>query len=239
MPSETEPLCELWEEVYPTLLQHSRLFCLEPLGLGTPFVESLTSYITRLADAHSIHLRLLIKSELLPQLFKLAHGHDGQSSYNDLTPFWERSGCLNGISTTTDQWVQTLELLTKQTNLRILTMLPWAGAISHRGLYRKTQAWCSACYEEWREAEEPIYQPLLWALEPIKVCPRHQIQLQERCPFLDCQKSQTFLAPRAQLGYCTHCRRWLAPSPSKSLFGNLERTKAITMLKADETTSQV
>lgn len=213
MPSETEPLCELWEEVYPTPLHHSRLFSLEPLGLGTPFIESLTSYITRLADAHSVHLLLLIQDELFPQLFKLSHGYDGFPSYNDLTAFWKRSARLNGTSATTHKWVQTLEFLTGRSHLQVLTMLPWARAISHLGLYRKTQAWCPVCYEEWRKAEEPIYQPLLWALEVIKVCPLHRVQLQVRCPFSDCRKSFTFLASRAQVGYCPYCQRWLAPTP--------------------------
>lgn len=37
-----------------SLPSRSRLYRLAPIGLGTAYVESLTSYIIRLAEAHSL-----------------------------------------------------------------------------------------------------------------------------------------------------------------------------------------
>ena len=59
-------LCHLWEETAVVLPSHSRLYHLEPIGVGSPFVESLTSYIARLAEAHSVSIRALIADEISP-----------------------------------------------------------------------------------------------------------------------------------------------------------------------------
>ncbi len=47
MPVETEMLCEVWEEELPDPCTSSELYCLEPIGIGSPMVESLTNYISR------------------------------------------------------------------------------------------------------------------------------------------------------------------------------------------------
>ena len=47
---------ENWILNLPTLRPRTYLYHLEPLGIGTPLVESLTSYIGRLAAAHAVSL---------------------------------------------------------------------------------------------------------------------------------------------------------------------------------------
>src|SRR6266851_10356478 len=46
----------------------SKLYCLAPLGSRTAEVESLTSYIIRLAWAYRVNPRLLVAQEILPEL---------------------------------------------------------------------------------------------------------------------------------------------------------------------------
>jgi len=46
----------------------SRLYSLEPIGIGTPEVESLSSYLNRLAQAHCVTVNALIAHELLPHV---------------------------------------------------------------------------------------------------------------------------------------------------------------------------
>ena len=46
----------------------SRLYSLEPIGIGTPQTESLTSYISRLAAAHSVRVRDLVVDELFAHI---------------------------------------------------------------------------------------------------------------------------------------------------------------------------
>ncbi len=61
---------EEWDVTIPPLPPRSRLYRLEPIGIGTPYVESLTSYIVRLAEEHHISLKLLVVQEVLPFLDK-------------------------------------------------------------------------------------------------------------------------------------------------------------------------
>ena len=53
--------CDLEKPKFPP---RSRLYSLEPVGMGTPHVESLTSYIARLAEAHCVTPRILIEREI-------------------------------------------------------------------------------------------------------------------------------------------------------------------------------
>ncbi len=201
--------CDLWEEGRVEAPPHSRLYHVEPVGVGSPMVESLTSYLTRLAEAHSLHLRTLVTDEILPRLNQSHLYRDNRPVYDHLTRFWKQSTMLNGTSATSSAWVQALEQLTLRRDLRFLTMLTFADVLSPRGLLRRAQAWCPACYEEWRETDLVIYQPLLWALEVIQECPRHGLRLHLRCPYEECRHELSALAPRAQAGYCPQCERWL------------------------------
>ena len=45
---------ESWDLTKPQVPKRSLLHPLEPIGIGTPFVESLTSYIARLAEVHAV-----------------------------------------------------------------------------------------------------------------------------------------------------------------------------------------
>jgi hypothetical protein len=57
---------ELWDLKPPTFLPRSRLFHQSPIGVGTPNVESLTSYVSRLAVAHSVSPGTLLAIEIGP-----------------------------------------------------------------------------------------------------------------------------------------------------------------------------
>ncbi len=209
MQDEAEVIYELWEEGPPVFRPHSRLYHLEPVGMGSPLVESLTSYLTRLADAHSVHPRTLVTKEILP-LANISYLYqDSRPVYDRLTAFWKDSAALNGTAPVTKGFVQALEHLTQRDDLHCLTMLSWREVISHRALMRRTRAWCSMCYEEWRQAGQTIYHPLLWAFECVTLCPRHDQQLQQRCPSPDCARTQLLLAPRGLPGHCMWCNRWL------------------------------
>ena len=45
---------EEWDVSIPPIPPRSRLYRLEPIGIATPYVESLTSDITRLAGEHCL-----------------------------------------------------------------------------------------------------------------------------------------------------------------------------------------
>src|SRR5947209_19690784 len=114
-------LCEVWEEELSAPYTWSKLYYLEPIGIRTPVVESLTSYISRLAHAHSVLLRTLVTDEILPHVIRTHLYQEGQPVYDHLTTFWKRSAMLNGTCSTTVNWVSTLAQLTQRNDLRFLT----------------------------------------------------------------------------------------------------------------------
>lgn len=200
-------LCEIWDLTLPTHPVHSKLYALEPLGVGTPHVESLTSYLARLAEAHCVSLRTLVKQELLSLLKR---GYLSNPFGSSLDAFWiEAARALNGTGSLAKDWVGSLEQLTLRTDLRFLTLLPWAAVLTQQRLLRLTRAWCPDCFMEWQTAGQPIYEPLLWNLNTVSVCFRHQRILLERCPYPDCHATLPVLASFLRPGYCSKCSRWL------------------------------
>jgi hypothetical protein len=55
-----------WEIKSAPLPARSRLFHIEPFGVGTPKVESLTSYVARVSEAHSVTSCMLLRRESIP-----------------------------------------------------------------------------------------------------------------------------------------------------------------------------
>ncbi len=198
---------ETWELDVPPLPERSRLYPLEPIGIGTPDVESLTSYVIRLAQEHCVLPGTLVIHELLPLLVRQVVS-ESAARYPSRT--WVRTfQALNGTGDLSRSGADALEKLTKRNDLSTLTMLIWANVISKKGLLRETQAWCPLCYEEWQVNRKIIYSPLLWSLKAVKMCLHHQRPLQERCPSPQCQKNPPIVATQIRLGYCPHCNYWL------------------------------
>lgn len=194
---------EIWDTTVPAIPSRSRLYNLKPIGNGTPYAESLTSYIVRLAEEHHLTVKALVVQEIFPLLTR-------SKNVSYLHENWAKGIItLNGASSYTKDWVDALEQLTHNANLSTLTMLIWQNVIGQRNLLRATQAWCPLCYEEWRRNKNDIYHPLVWALKVVNVCSRHCVPLQTRCPHEDCKKTLPLLSRQMRLGYCSHCMRWL------------------------------
>src|SRR5712692_7788296 len=135
----------------------SKLYCLAPLGMGTVEIERLTSYIQRLAWAYRVNPRVLVAEVILPHL--------SNTYYSDLAHLGSfsptRSMSSNGFGEVAQDWARTLEHLTMRSDLRLLTLHPWADGLPAWGLLRQKPQWCPVCYDEWREQKQPVYQPLL------------------------------------------------------------------------------
>ena len=199
---------EEWDMAMPPLSPRSRLYPLEPIGKGTPYIESLTSYIIRLADAHCVSPKILITQEILDPLGKLENLEYNNKTY--LHHLWARNApLLNGTGWWPNDCVRVLETRTLLSGLRFLTMIPWSNVVAQRMMVRSTQFWCPACYVEWRETGQKIYNPLIWSLQAVAMCPRHRQPLRSICPYENCQRSLPFIAIRSRIGYCSYCNRWL------------------------------
>ncbi|WP_243372622.1 TniQ family protein [Geotalea sp. SG265] len=198
-------MCDLYDELdmsLPFIPPRSRLDHLQPVGVGTPYVESQTSYVTRLAAAHHNKVSTLIKSEIGPLLKNKSFAPekiDGKS--------YTFSKVVNGIDSTASDWVDVLKRLTLRTDLLFTTLLPYQNILTNNYLLHKSSAWCPACYQEWRDSDLPIYEPLLWKIQAVLVCPVHRYELQDTCPH--CWKKQSHLSPLCRPGLCSHCKGWL------------------------------
>jgi hypothetical protein len=195
----------------------SRLYSLEPIGIGTPQTESLTSYISRLAAAHSVRVRDLVIGELLAYTRR---PHLADSEHANLpTAFWRGdTRALSGTRSVARRMVHGLEEKTGRRDLRVLTLLTWSEVLPVHQLQKTARAWCPGCYQEWRARGQAIYDPLLWTLAPVTVCARHKRPLRTICPFPECRRPSPWLglAYRSRPGHCAHCGGWLGSPGAES-----------------------
>jgi hypothetical protein len=228
-------LNEFWSLRSPTLPTRSRLYSLAPMGIGSAQVESVTSYMMRLAEAHAVTPGALIRMEIFPRL--------------PASP--KRLSCaalhsLNGLSRCFALWVSILESLTARNDLHTLTLLPWQGVFASDGVSRRYRAWCPRCYEERRLHEDVVYDSLLGTLASVSVCTRHEISLEEFCPY--CEKRSIQLSARARPGFCVHCNRWLGialplpqlDAPEQDMTSRLQVARAVgDLISMGATESQI
>lgn len=192
-----------WELTLPQLPPRSRLYHLHPLGLGTPLVECLTSYLVRLAQAHCVSVGQLLRHEIAPASDELTF-HSGA-----LSPWFKSFHTINGLDHFARNFARALQQLTLHSQLPYLTMLTWAQVLPTKRLLRPTRAWCPACYQSWSETGQPLYAPLLFSLRAVTICPVHHRHLLSRCPYPDCQHPVPFLTARMRPGFCPRCNRSL------------------------------
>lgn len=201
--------CSPWNSEESFRLKHSRLYSLEPIGVGTPEVESLSGYVARLAEAHCVSIAVLCKKEIAP-VIKETKSPSASLKYEPKTlePVFANSiRPMNGMGTIAEDWVRSLEILTLRKELRNLTALAYSEIFSVQNWLRPFRAWCPPCYEEQRESGKIVYEHLSGTLKAITVCPSHQCYLEEICPH--CKRHLPVLAPRSLPGHCSKCRQWL------------------------------
>ena len=182
----------------------SELFPLSPMGIGTPFVESLTGYLGRLAGAHSLFVSDLIETDR----FRLLGTLNGDRRTRRRL-FHASCFLLDGSGLYTRKWIDSIEAATTQEGLSALTLLPYINICGDSWL-RRIRAWCPLCLEMWRLSGETVYEPLLWAIKVVSICPMHKVLLLDTCPI--CHKTYAPLGGVSSPGHCGHCRAWLGTS---------------------------
>lgn len=199
---------EHWSLKSPEVPQRSRLFSLEPVAVRTPYAESLSSYLHRLAQAHCLNSQKLVMGEIAPLILKdedkselLAKNLSHLLGNRDAKP------TINGMREMTAKLITVLEELTMRQDLRFLTLLSWKGMIYEKGLFRNYRAWCPCCWETWKQENKTIYEPLLWSFKDVEFCLIHKQRLIEECPH--CDSRLPVMARFSPAGFCSCCYRWL------------------------------
>jgi transcriptional regulator with XRE-family HTH domain len=195
----------------------SILYSIEPEGVGTPYVESLASYISRLAINHNLSLITLFK-EVIIQHTNMTYLKNEQNTGIILT---EMKGFINENSIITMECVNAISDLTKRRDIHYLTMLNWKGFFN-RNIRDRGRKWCPSCLNQMLLKSKVIYEPLIWSLSDVKKCDIHETQLKDKCP--NCKRKLPFAHSRLEVGFCQYCRAWLGdlgdPSEKKPLSNN-------------------
>jgi hypothetical protein len=191
---------EHWELQLPAIAPRSTLYQIRPIGIGTSATECLTSYLARLAHAHHLAVGNFIQRHLIPYW---------KVRYADRERHWQgfllvRMASANGVDAFAAELVEVVEQLTLTTGAQWTTLRAWGEICSRLGLLRHFRAWCAACYAE---QSDPLYDPLLWVVGVVQVCPRHGCLLTESCP--NCQKRLRLIQHHYLPGFCSSCGVWL------------------------------
>ena len=203
-----QQLFESWSLSPVPIPPRSQLYGLEPINIGTALVESLTSYVGRLAAAHSLKVgdlagRILSQASdpedaiISPEARAARRGGPG---------FKVSSYTVNGVTDRARKWVQALERATCRRDLSYLTLLPFRYALPDH-LFHRHRTWCTLCFEHWRLSGQSVYEPLLWAIKTSSHCPVHLRQLHNICPC--CGRTMSALSVFFRPGCCGHCGSWL------------------------------
>ncbi|MEO2077830.1 MAG: helix-turn-helix domain-containing protein [Bacillus sp. (in: firmicutes)] len=193
--------------------QRSKLYNLEPIGLGTPYSESLTSYISRLAECHNLNITTLVSETFIPLV----------KSYHLQKCFMDRSlgaqvKYINGNSPISFDYVAALEELTTRKDLIYLTMILWSGLFSTTKVIGDHRKWCPICLEEFKNKGTNVYEPLLWCIKDIEICDIHHVKLEDKCK--NCGKRLQFLHTNFIVGHCQYCLKWLGTDNQEESISN-------------------
>ncbi|MGE7763822.1 TniQ family protein [Peribacillus sp. NPDC096540] len=181
-------------------LSNSSLYNLKPMELGTFHCESMTSYITRLAEVHCIKLGTLVNKVIAPTLNK---DFILQSAKRGGNRFYDGAKALNGVSKSSKDLVEAVEKLTLRNDLMNLNLTKWEEVLTCRGLMKESLSWCPSCLREFRNKYGYEYFPLLWFIKPVKYCYVHQTKLITKCE--DCKKGIPVLHRNSLNGRCPYC----------------------------------
>ncbi len=218
------PRLPIWDISIPDIPPRSKLYSLAPLGFNSSLVESLTSYICRLAYEHHLEVGTLIQYSIAPVLGKRYIAGDKSRS---ISSFLRYASPINGNGLMASDWVDALEALTLRADLALLTLLVGTNAFSQRDLLQPVRQWCPRCYDAWQRQGVIVYEPLLWSINGVTVCPKHSQLLERRCPH--CSSSHPWLTWRSRPGYCSSCGRWLGKAHGQSQVEEKERYLAETV----------
>ncbi|MFM0215457.1 TniQ family protein [Paraburkholderia caledonica] len=199
------------------------MFRISPAGIGSGGVEQISSFAMRFAEAMAVSFADFFRELVAPRLYKKKRRPQRVSVVS--------KGVIDGMTRTAAEWVAALEDVASVGDLSTCTLLPFAGAIGPRRLVTTNRRWCPICLQEMADnGTRPVYEPLVWRLEEVTVCPVHNMRLVSECPECKCG-GQVPLVFNARVGCCRHCGAWMgqsAPSHDELPISEFERHCALT-----------
>jgi len=185
-------------------LQRSCLYSIDPIGIGSIEVESLSSYITRLAEAHCITVGDIMTHLIAPRINKK---YINNIVFNGGNGFYKSSSAINGHGIIAQDLTEVITTLTCREDIGKTTLVNCQELVPFRGLLKSSRYWCASCFQADLESKQIVYERLSWTLQPFHKCLIHDKVLESVCPF--CKAGMYILERKSLPGYCTKCFYWL------------------------------
>lgn len=190
---------EDWDTAPIPIPPRSRLLGTAPFGLRTPLVESLISYLLRLAARHLVPVGRLILREIAPLTVE---GLGRQWTEHSTTTALRVCGHnICGTGPVASTFADAVARLTLRPEMRRLTLLPGFSWLPQLGLVRTSLAYCPAFFAAMGDSR---HIPLIWSLRPLKMCPIHELRLAESCPNPKCGLLPA-ISYHSRIGLCPRC----------------------------------
>ena len=168
-----------------------------PIGVGTIAVESLVSYILRLAAYHRISPYMLFSCQIpnLDPHFDDAVAILRRRAHNNVRV----RGIVGEKANTEIAWA--LAKLTGRLAIAETNIFTYRGGADMSRFVRQNHAWCPQCLQN-----DPVpHERLLWRASLVTACPHHKVGLQSTCPH--CGHRVTRLSWNGELYRCRRCDR--------------------------------
>lgn len=180
------------------------LFPVALRGCGTLEIESIGSYVHRLASAHGV-----TAGRLLNTLLKEVNSEEASS--RAVMRYDMRLAVLARPNATSRNVVNALQKCTGRSDLLGSTFNALQHAL-HRsmGVFAGTFRWCPACMGEFERAGDSGYYKLVWHLNDITHCHIHAVTLNDRCHY--CGSKQDGFGYRTKCTACQRCGKSLSTS---------------------------
>jgi hypothetical protein len=182
-------------------MMENAMFRIEPFGVRTGRTEQLSSFSARYAEAMSVTFSDFYRKYLFPMLYE---GKPKPPRANLIS-----RAVIDGMAKTAVDWTTALQKACSVGDLTGLTMLPFQGSVAPKRLVTLERRWCPQCLQAMAEKDSAgVYEPLVWRLEEVEVCSRHNRPLSAQCP--KCGKGgQLPLVFNFRVGCCRHCGSWM------------------------------
>ncbi|MGF6931985.1 hypothetical protein OKW41_001124 [Paraburkholderia sp. UCT70] len=116
-----------------------------------------------------------------------------------------------------EMWVDSLNRMVGRSDLKFLTLLPWAQRFGpFARLMNENRQWCALCLEEDLQSGSTINERLIWSVQWVKICERHRCRLTDACPTCG-YRQPSQISPRQLCGFCSRCEGWLGAANAQPL----------------------
>lgn len=188
--------------IYPTASTLRRFTGHEPRRSDGAGIESLTSFLCRLALEHCCAPH---------RLYGALAGENWDKEQATLTKIRSaESQLINSLGHTATRASEALKKESDISNPAEMTFLFLSNLCDKKAKHflHKIRHWCPQCYLDARLTNIPAWDPLYWAPSTTTVCLIHETSLQKTCP--TCTKVQRHLPKFPFLDFCEYCGADLA-----------------------------